>query len=253
MTEAGTFSRQAGSAPQVARSVEVRRLGLVPYADGLRRMEQAVTDRREGRIPDQLWLLEHPSVITLGSGADTAHVLLDEPALAERGVSLSETGRGGDVTLHTPGQLVGYAILDLKPDRKDLHRYLRTLEEALMQALTTLGVERPHRREGLTGVWCAAGKLAAIGVRVSSGWITSHGFALNVDPDLSLFDTIVPCGLAEERVTSLAQVLDATSAPTMERVMDVVEAAFRDVLAAGSRPFPRTPAQDGGANSNTSR
>jgi lipoyl(octanoyl) transferase len=121
---------------------------------------------------------------------------------ATRGIELFETGRGGDVTYHGPGQLVAYPILDLKPDRQDLHQYLRDLEAVLVSTAAAFGVAA-ERREGYTGVWTPSGKLAAIGVRVSSGWITSHGVALNVATDLSYFDTIVPCGLLDRNVTSL--------------------------------------------------
>ncbi|MBM4371742.1 MAG: lipoyl(octanoyl) transferase LipB, partial [Deltaproteobacteria bacterium] len=148
--------------------------------------------------------LEHPHVITLGTASAPEHVLVDERQRAERSIELFETGRGGDVTYHGPGQLVGYPILDLNPDRRDLHRYLRDLEEVLIRAVATWGV-RGFRSQGFTGVWTAGGKVAAIGVRVSSGWITSHGFALNVSTDLSFFGSIVPCGIADREVTSLVR------------------------------------------------
>jgi len=184
------------------RPLAVLRPGLVPYAEGLKLQEDLVVRRRAGEIPDTLVLLQHPHVITMGSSSDPAHVLLDERERASRGIELFETGRGGDVTYHGPGQLVGYPILDLKPDRKDLHAYLRDLEEVLIRVAADFGVEA-RRREGLTGAWTARGKLAAIGVRVSSQWITSHGVALNVGADLGFFDAIVPCGLSGEPVTSL--------------------------------------------------
>jgi len=188
------------------RVLEVRDLGTVPYARGLELQAELVVERREGRIPDTLLLLEHPHVITLGTSSSSEHVLADDEARRRMGIELFETGRGGDVTYHGPGQLVGYPILDLKPDRKDLHRYLRDLEGALMEALSELGVES-WREEGLTGVWTPAGKVAAIGVRVSSGWITSHGFALNVDPNPAYFGTIVPCGIRDRQVATLAGLL----------------------------------------------
>ncbi|MGD2070197.1 MAG: lipoyl(octanoyl) transferase LipB [Gemmatimonadota bacterium] len=186
--------------------LETRRLGTVPYARALALQSRLVRERRAGRIPDTLLLLEHPHVITLGSGSADEHVLVNEAERAELGIELHETGRGGDVTYHGPGQLVGYPILDLKPDRKDLHRYLRDLEGVLIDVLAEWGI--PGRRsEGYTGVWTAAGKVAAIGVRVSSGWITSHGFALNVNTDLAFFGTIVPCGIPDRDVTSLERLL----------------------------------------------
>jgi len=188
------------------RDLEVRRLGSVPYGAGLELQEELVRARRGGTVPDTLLLLEHPHVITLGTDAHAAHVLADESDRRLMGIELFETGRGGDVTYHGPGQLVGYPILDLKPDRKDLHRYLRDLEAVLIAAVASFGVEA-GRRDGYTGVWTPLGKIAAIGVRVSSGWITSHGFALNVRTDLRYFGSIVPCGIRNEDVSSIEREL----------------------------------------------
>lgn len=201
----------------------------MPYQEGLDLQAELVAARRAGQAPDTLVLLEHPHVITLGSGASGEHVLADEERRRALGVELFETGRGGDVTYHGPGQLVGYPVLDLKPDRKDLHRYLRDLEDVVIRALATLDV--PGRRvEGLTGVWTVLGKVAAIGVRVSSGWITSHGFALNVSTDLSYFGTIVPCGIGDRSVTSLEQLLGR--AVPRDEVETAVVDAFLDVFGA---------------------
>jgi lipoyl(octanoyl) transferase len=186
-----------------ARTLHVRREGTVPYRDALTLQAELVRQRRAGEIADTLLLLEHPHVITLGSGSHAAHVLVSAEERAARGIELFETGRGGDVTYHGPGQLVGYPILDLKPDRCDLHRYLRDVEEVLIGTLADFGLAAA-RKEGLTGVWVGDRKVAAIGVRVSSGWITSHGFALNVDTDLSFFGTIVPCGIRDHGVGSLS-------------------------------------------------
>ena len=163
---------------------------------------ELVRARRAGEIPDTLLLLEHPHVITLGTGTHAENILIDEEERAERGIELHRAGRGGDVTYHGPGQLVGYPILDLKPDRCDLHRYLRDLEEVLIGVLGEYGLQGT-RKAGMTGVWVGERKLAAIGVRVSSGWITSHGFALNVSTDLDFFGAIVPCGIQEYGVGSL--------------------------------------------------
>lgn len=185
------------------RSLDVRRLGTISYGDALALQAELVAKRRAGEIPDTLLLLEHPHVITLGSGSHDEHVLVTPEERAERGIELFDTGRGGDVTYHGPGQLVGYPILDLKPDRCDLHRYLRDLEQGLIAVLAEFGL-RGGRKEGLTGVWVDDRKLAAIGVRVSSGWITSHGFALNVTTDLSYFGTIVPCGIRAHGVGSIS-------------------------------------------------
>jgi lipoyl(octanoyl) transferase len=211
--------------------LEVRWLGRVPYAEGVERQAGLVRERRAGSIPDQLLLLEHPHVITLGSSSDPAHVLLDEAERRLVGMELFETGRGGDVTYHGPGQLVGYPILDLKPDRTDLHRYIRDLEDALIRGVAEYGI-RATRVPGLTGVWVDGAKLAAIGVRVSSGWITSHGFALNVTTELGYFDAIVPCGIRDHGVTSMERILGHR--PGLEEVGARVATALATVL--GRRP-----------------
>jgi len=187
----------------------VRQLGIVPYAEGLRLQGELVAARRAEQIPDTLLLLEHPHVITLGSSADEAHVLLGEAERERLGIEIFEVGRGGGVTYHGPGQLVAYPILDLRPLGRDLHEYLRRLEEALIRTASALDVPA-WRRDGLTGVWTARGKLAAVGVRVSSQWISSHGVALNVSSDLSFFEAIVPCGIEGEGVTSLSRELGRT-------------------------------------------
>ena len=176
-------------------------------------------------MPDTLLLLEHPHVITLGGASDPAHVLAGPERRAALGVELFESGRGGDVTYHGPGQLVGYPILLLEEGRRDLHRYLRDLEGALIDALATFGV-RAGRRAGRTGVWTGGSKIAALGVRVSSGWVTSHGFALNVSTDLSFFDAIVPCGIAGCTVTSLEREL-GRRVPTREAEVPVAAALAR--------------------------
>lgn len=184
----------------------MRRLGLVPYADALALQRQLVDERRAGRIEDVLLLVEHPHVLTLGVKGDggRSHVRAGADVLAACGVEIHEAGRGGDVTYHGPGQVVGYPILDLRPDRCDVHRYVRDLEEVLIRTAADCGVDS-GRVEGLTGVWTApdrSAKLAAIGVRISR-WITSHGFAFNVSTDLTFFDLIVPCGISDRDVTSL--------------------------------------------------
>lgn len=209
------------------RPLAVRRAGLVPYAEGLSLQDDLVRRRREGSIPDTLVLLEHPHVITMGSSADPSHVLMDEEERAAHGVELFEAGRGGDVTYHGPGQLVAYPIIDLKPDRKDLHAYLRDLEEVLIRVAAAFGIDA-YRREGLTGVWTAKGKLAAIGVRVSSQWIASHGVALNVSADLGFFDAVVPCGLAGEGVTSLERELGEPV--DLDAAGDILAQRFADVF-----------------------
>ncbi len=198
------------------RSLEVRRLGLVPYADALALQVALVEDRRAERVGDLLLLLEHPHVLTLGVRGDggRSHLLATDEALAARGIEVHETGRGGSITYHGPGQIVGYPILDLKPDRQDVHRYVRDLEEVLIRVAADCGLSA-ERVTGLTGVWVGQEKLAAIGVRISR-WITSHGFALNVSTDLSTFDLIVPCGIADRRVTSLARLGCTTDTQDVE-------------------------------------
>jgi len=220
------------SAPPTPRRIDVCRLGRVPYDAGLELQNQLVEDRRAGRIGDTLLLLEHPPVITLGvkTRGKSTNIVASARVLEKEGVTVFETGRGGDVTYHGPGQLVGYPIFDLNPDRRDVHRYVRDLEEALIVAVRHFGVDGT-RIPGLTGVWVGeAGreeKLAAIGVRISR-WITSHGFALNVSPDLRHFGLIVPCGIVDRGVTSLMRLL-SRDVP-MEEVEDAVEAAFRQVF-----------------------
>jgi len=214
-------------------TIEVRRLGTIGYQAALDLQAQLVERRKQGLIPDQLLLLEHPPVITLGvrTRNDRSHVLESEAALAATGVGLFETGRGGDVTYHGPGQLVGYPIVDLKPDRCDVHRYVRDLEEVLIRAVDAFGV-RAGRIEGLTGIWVGDQKLAAIGVRISR-WVTSHGFALNVNTDLSHFGLIVPCGITDKGVTSLTKKLGRE--PEMREVEDRFVEHFAAVFAREPR------------------
>jgi lipoyl(octanoyl) transferase len=212
---------------EVHSSLQVRLLGRVPYQEALAVQEGLVTSRKAGEIPDQLLLLEHPHVITMGSSSQEENLLFSAEERSRRGIELHEVGRGGDVTYHGPGQLVGYPILDLKPDRKDLHRYLRDLEEVLILTLSHFGITS-GREEGHTGVWVPEGKLAAIGVRVSSGWITSHGFALNVDPEMEYFSSIIPCGIHDRSVASLSQLLGVPV--TMEEVIPRLVKSFEEVF-----------------------
>ena len=164
-----------------------------------------VEERRAARVPDLLLLLQHPPVITLGVKGDggRAHILASPEQLAQACIEVHETGRGGDVTYHGPGQIVGYPILDLRPDRCDVHRYVRDIEEVMIRVCAEYGVEA-GRIPGLTGTWVGAEKIGAIGVRISR-WITSHGFAFNVTTNLDHFGLIVPCGISGHGVTSLAR------------------------------------------------
>ena len=227
------------------RVLEVRRLGLVTYGEALELQKQLVEDRKAGRIPDQLLLLEHPSVITLGvrSRDDRSHVLATAEDLEREGIELFETGRGGDVTFHGPGQLIGYPILDLRPDRLDVHRYVRDLEEVTIRVAAAFGVTAA-RQSGFTGAWVntaapdaapAWEKLAAIGVRIAR-WVTSHGFAFNVTTNLDRFSLIVPCGIADKGVTSLERILSR----------DVPMAEVEDAaVAALAAVFERRPVEIG--------
>jgi len=185
------------------KSIEVRRLGRMAYSDALALQRELVVNRQRGRVDDLLLLVEHPHVLTLGVRGDggRGHILASADQLAVRGIEVYESGRGGDVTYHGPGQIVGYPILDLRPDRCDVHRYVRDLEEVLIRTADDYGVVA-QRVAGLTGIWVGTEKLAAIGVRISR-WVTSHGFAFNVSTDLTYFDLIVPCGIVDRGVTSL--------------------------------------------------
>ena len=209
--------------------LRVRELGTLDYQSALDLQRELVEQRQRGEIPDQLLLLEHPDVITLGVKNRSArtHVLESDEALAAKGIALFETGRGGDVTYHGPGQLVGYPIVDLKPDRCDVHRYVRDLEDVLIRAVSDFGIEA-GRIEGLTGIWVGRDKLAAIGVRISR-WVTSHGFALNVATDLSRFELIVPCGIADKGVTSMERLLGRRV--VMDEVAKVVASRFAEAFA----------------------
>ncbi len=215
------------------RALEVRRLGVVGYDDALELQRALVEERRADRIPDTLLLLEHPHVLTLGvkRGGGRDHIIASPERLAALGVTVYEAGRGGDVTYHGPGQIVGYPIVNLKPDRQDVHRYVRDLEEVLIRTCADFRV-RAARVDGLTGVWVnhpvrGLEKIAAIGVRIAR-WVTSHGFALNVNSDLEYFQLIVPCGIRDHGVTSLqAQLGRAASLQEVEdRLVEQFAAVF---------------------------
>jgi lipoyl(octanoyl) transferase len=216
------------------RAFDVRRLGRVDHDEALTLQQQLVEERRSGAIGDTLLLLEHPPVITLGvkTRRGPSHIVATPEQLEAAGVSVRETGRGGDVTYHGPGQLVGYPIFDLKPDRCDVHKYVRDLEGALILALREFGVDGV-RVKGLTGVWVGEAdrelKIAAIGVRISR-WITSHGFALNVSSNLRHFDLIVPCGITDRGVTSMERVLGRPV--PMAEVEDAVVRGLSEVFGA---------------------
>jgi len=215
------------------RSLEVRRLGVVPYEEALALQRELVADRVAGRIDDVLLLLQHTHVLTLGVRGDggRSHILASRELLSSRGIEVQETGRGGDITYHGPGQIVGYPIIDLKPDRCDVHRYVRNLEDVLMRVAGDYGVQAV-RVPGLTGIWVEDQKLAAIGVRISR-WVTSHGFAFNVTTDLDYFDLIVPCGIANRGVTSLARLGHEVDGSNVEEriVVRFCEVFAREAIA----------------------
>lgn len=180
--------------------------GLTPYADALALQIRLLQARQQGNVPDTLLLLEHPPTITLGRGSHDTDLLTPEAELIARGFTLHRADRGGEITYHAPGQLIGYPILDLRSYGQDLHRYLRDLEETLIRALGALGLPA-HREPGLTGVWTQGSKIAAIGIKVSR-WVSMHGFALNINPDLGpMRRDFVPCGIHDRDVTSLAECL----------------------------------------------
>jgi lipoyl(octanoyl) transferase len=222
----GGLLRQADAPGGPSRELIVQRLGQVPYACGLELQEHLVAERQANRIPDTLLLLEHAPVFTLGRNARQEHLLLGEADLRARGFDVFECGRGGDVTYHGPGQVVGYPILDLSPDRRDVHRYVRDLEEVLVRTCRDYGIAA-ERVAGLTGTWVGLDKIGAIGVRIAR-WVTSHGFALNVATDLSAFGLIVPCGIRDRGVTSLERLL-GRNVP-MDDVMGRVTAHFAAVF-----------------------
>lgn len=225
------------------RPLDVRRLGVVPYAEGLALQQQLVAERRAGDIPDTLLLLQHPHVLTVGVKKDgRRHILADAAELERRGVEVFETGRGGDVTYHGPGQIVGYPIIDLNPDRRDVHRYVRDLEEMMIRVCAEYGVAA-DRLAGFSGAWVShpsrgLEKIGAIGVRISR-WITSHGFAFNVSTDLDFFNLIVPCGISDRGVTSLARATGRTLAlPDVETALVRQFEAVFDRIASPDTSAP---------------
>jgi len=225
------------------RPLVVRRLGRVPYARGIEIQQSLVAERQAGRANDLLLLLEHDPVFTLGRNARRENMLFPAEALRERGFDVFETGRGGDVTYHGPGQVVGYPILDLAPDRCDVHRYVRDLEEVMIRTCGDYGIEA-DRVEGLTGTWVGRDKIGAIGVRIAR-WVTSHGFAFNVATDLSAFDLIVPCGIRGRGVSSLERLL-GRPVPLGE-VMDRLAAHFAAVFERAIMEAGTTAASPPGA------
>jgi lipoate-protein ligase B len=207
------------------RNLLVKRLGRVEYAEGLeiqRHTEKAVLARTQ---PDTLLLLEHTHTLTIGRRGDKSGLLIPQQILDERGITVFETNRGGKITYHGLGQIVGYPIINLSPDREDVHRYVRDLEEVLIRVLASLGIDS-FRIAGLTGVHTSAGKVAAIGVHIAR-WVTTHGFALNVNTDLTYFDLIIAC--EGEPVTSLQKLLGRPL--ELEHVEQLIAHHFAEVFS----------------------
>ena len=205
---------------------ETRRLGLMDYQKAWDLQSRLVAQRQAGEAPDTLLLLQHPHTYTFGRRGTPDHLLLDEEQLTRRGIAVHWVDRGGDITYHGPGQIVGYPIIDLRAGGLDVHRYLRALEEVLLRVLGGFSIAA-GRDPGYTGVWTAGGKIAAIGVKVSRG-VTSHGFALNVNTDLSYFEGIVPCGIPDRPVTSMQALLGRCL--EIEAVEDAIEERFAEVF-----------------------
>jgi lipoyl(octanoyl) transferase len=210
------------------RAIAVHRLGRVDYAEAHALQEKLQRARIRGAVPDTLLLLEHPPVITLGRGAKEANILFPRAALEARGFTVHDIGRGGDVTYHGPGQVVAYPIVDLAPDRKDVRRYVRDLEEVMIRTAGSFGLHA-ERVEKLNGAWIGERKIGAVGVRISR-WVTMHGLAMNVSTDLSHFGVIVPCGIVGRGVTSLERELEREV--SMDEALDVMERHFADVFDA---------------------
>ena len=217
------------------RELLVANLGLRPYAEVLELQRDMARARISGELPqDLLLLVEHHPVVTLGRSAKEQHLVVPRGLLAHRGVELFEVERGGDVTFHGPGQLVGYPIVDLRRHKQDLHWYLRQLEEALIRAVAHYGITA-ERNAPYTGVWTRGRKLASIGVHARD-WVTWHGFALNVTTDLSYFDLIVPCGIQSVTMTSIErEIVGTASNPSVSEVGSVVAASFGDVFSLEPR------------------
>lgn len=213
--------------PVSSSALTVRALGLVPYREGLRLQDECVRARADGETDDTLLLLEHPPVLTAGRGTGEGSLKADAETLARAGLEVVPVSRGGDVTWHGPGQLVGYPVCDVAARDHDLHRFLRGLEQGLLDSLQRWGIVA-HRTAGRTGVWVGERKLASIGIAVRR-WVSYHGFALNVRPDLSHFELIHPCGLQGVRMTSMAELL-GPACPSWSEVLTTVSADVATAL-----------------------
>lgn len=214
----------------MSRELACEWLGRVGYAEGERLQESVRAEVRTASGPERLILLEHPPVYTVGRNADQTEILASSEALAAKGIEVHECNRGGGVTFHGPGQLVGYPIVDLSPDRRDVRRYVEDLESVLVRTLAEYGIAARGRPMPETGVWVGEEKIAAIGIHLRR-WVTTHGFALNVDTDLRHFEGIVPCGLEGVRMTSIEPLLPTGQpVPRLEEVAGRVIRHFADVF-----------------------
>jgi lipoyl(octanoyl) transferase len=217
-------------------------LGLLSWSEAYALQQRIVAARKAGAIDDVLLFCQHPHILTLGRNASRKNLLASENVLRQKNVELRETNRGGDITYHGPGQIVGYPILDLDPIRRDVHWYVRTLEEAMIRASADFGITA-FRIPGKTGIWVQPPgnvpeeKLAAIGVHISR-WVTSHGFAFNVSTDLRYFDLIIPCGIADRKATSLEKLLNR--AVSLDEVMPRLASHFGDLFQLESREIPHS-------------
>jgi lipoate-protein ligase B len=207
-------------------------LETVPYGEAFALQKRLVTMRSQDAICDTLILLEHPPVFTVTRKATRKNILASQDELEDQGISLCETNRGGDITYHGPGQIVGYPIMNLKDHGKDLHKYIRNIEEILISVLVDYGISA-HRDKANPGVWIGDEKIAAIGIAVKSSWTTMHGFAFNVNPDLKHYSLIVPCGLTNKGVTSLSKLLDTPI--NMEEVREKLIHHYAEVFELRTR------------------
>jgi lipoyl(octanoyl) transferase len=232
------------TSPPIRRPLYGEFLGRVSYAEALGLQLAARAGLRSGEGPERLLLLEHPHVYTLGRNASHEDVLASPEWLRARGVEIAECDRGGQVTYHGPGQLVGYPVVNLSPDRRDIRRYVRDLQETLVRTLAGYGIAaEPRDGQEYIGVWAGEEKIASIGVHLSR-WITTHGFALNVSTDLSYFSGIIPCGLHQVRMTSIERLLG--QAPALPEIAGVYARRFAEVfdreLVMGDAMAPAAPA-----------
>ena len=212
----------------------MNRLLFCPYEKARKRQLALVEKRISGEIPDSVLLVEHEPVVTLGTASRKEHLLLSDSEYRRRGIKIIPTDRGGDVTYHGPGQLVVYPIIKLREDERDAHLYLRRLEEAVIRFLSPLGIAA-FRRKGRTGVWTETGKIAACGVHLRR-WVTYHGTAINVEPDLDAFSTIVPCGLQDRRVTSITECVRPKPPPSLEEAALLLHAPLEETFRRPIEP-----------------